>query len=104
MPPAYFLNAPTAKVGKNAGRNLRARDNVYEDDNAYHTFTQDFLFRAVRRIVFAPAPLPLMRITNNAVGSAVDKMSGSGAERKSMRHTQRNQTFPANAWEKAANA
>ena len=103
MPPAYFLNAPTAKVGKSAGRNLRflhlrARYNAYEADNAYHTFTQDFLFCTVNRIVSAPAPLPLMRITHNAVGSAVEKMSGSGAGRKSMRHTKRNETFSANAW------
>jgi len=37
-------------------------------------------------------------MTNKAVGSTVEKMSGSGAKRKSMRHTQRKQLFFANAW------
>ena len=98
-----LLLSTVTKVGKNAGRNLRflhlpARYNAHEADNAYHTFTQDFLFCTVNRIVSAPAPLPLTRITNNAVGSTVEKMSGSGAGQKSMRHTKRNETFSANAW------
>jgi hypothetical protein len=37
----------------------------------YHTFTQDFLFRFVKRIVSAPAPLPLMPTPNNASVSTV---------------------------------
>ena len=65
-----------AKVGKNARRNLRflhfrARYTLYGIVIAYHTFTQDFLFRLVKRIVSAPAPLPLMPTPNNASGSTV---------------------------------
>ena len=50
MPLAYFLNAPTAKVGKSARRNLRflhfrARYTLYGIVGACRTFTQDFLFR-----------------------------------------------------------
>jgi len=54
---------------------------------AYHTFTQGFLLRLDKRIVSAPAPLPLMPTPNSAFGSIVEFMSGSGARRKSMRHT-----------------
>ena len=50
-----------AKVGKSARRNLR--------------------FLHLR------APLPLMPTPNSAFGSIVECMSGSGARRKSMRHT-----------------
>ena len=44
MSPAYFLNAPTAKVGKSARRNLRflhflARYVLYKIEIAYRTFT-----------------------------------------------------------------
>ena len=53
-----------AKVGKNARRNLRflhlwARYTLCEFVSFYHTFTQAFLFRIVKRIISAPAPLPL---------------------------------------------
>jgi hypothetical protein len=57
--------------------------------SACHAFTQVFLFRIVKRIVSSPAPLPLIPTPNNAVGSTVDNISGSGARRKSIRHTQR---------------
>jgi hypothetical protein len=53
----------------------------------YHTITGDFLFRFDKRIVSAPASLPLMPTPNNASVSAVEIGSGSGAKRKSMRHT-----------------
>ena len=52
------------KVGKSARRNLRflhfrARYVLCGLVIAYHTFTQDFLFRMVKRIISTPAPLPL---------------------------------------------
>ena len=64
MPLAYFLNVPTAKVGKSARRNLRflhfrARYILCELVIAYHTFTGDSFFRFDKRIASAPAPLPL---------------------------------------------
>ena len=70
MPLAYFLNVPTAKVGKSARRNLRflhfrARYILCELVIAYHTFTQSFLLRLVKRIVSAPAPLPLPSAEKN---------------------------------------
>ena len=73
-----------AKVGKSARRNLRflhlrARYRAYRFVTACHTFTQNFLFRFVKRIAFAPAPLPLMPTPNNAFGSTVENVSGSGA-------------------------
>ena len=123
MPLAYFLNAPTAKVGKSARRNLRflhfrARYTLYGIVGACRTFTQDFLFRFDKRTVSAPAPLPLTSTPKNTVGSTVrrrdaliappynalfstvDIVSGSGARRKSIRHTKRNQPCSANAWQK----
>ena len=74
------------KVGKNTGRNLRflhlrARSGVQKLATAYRTFTGDFLFRGVKRIVSAPAPLPLMPISNSTTASTVAKMNGSGAGR-----------------------
>ena len=50
MSPAYFLNAPTAKVGKSARRNLRflhflARYVLYKIEIAYRTFAENFSFR-----------------------------------------------------------
>ena len=57
-----------------------------------------FPFSLRCRIVSAPAPLPLIPTPNNAFGSTVESMSGSGARRKSIRHTQRNQPCPASAW------
>lgn len=36
--------------------------------------------------------------SNNALFSTVDIVSGSGAKRKSIRHTKRNQPRSANAW------
>ena len=70
MPLAYFLNVPTAKVGKSARRNLRflhfrARYILCELVIAYHTFTQGFLLCLVKRIVSAPAPLPLPSAEKN---------------------------------------
>ena len=86
MPPAYFLNAPTAKVGKSARRNLRflhlrARYILCELVIAYHTFTGDSFFRFDKRIASAPAPLPLTSMSNNASASTVATVSGSGAGR-----------------------
>ena len=70
----------------------------YRIVSAYHTFTQDFLFRFVKRIVSASAPLPLIPAPNNAFSSTVENVSGSGARRKSMRHTKRNQLCSVNVW------
>ena len=89
-----LLLSTVTKVGKNTGRNLRflhfrARYVLRIFRTACHTFAEIFLFRAVKRIAFSPAPLPLMPTTNNAFGSIVECMSGSGARRKSIRHTQR---------------
>ena len=56
-----------------------------------------FPFSYCYRIVSASAPLPLMPTPNNASVSIVAIVSGSGAGRKSIRHTQRNQIFSANA-------
>ena len=58
-----LLLSTVTKVGKNTGRNLRflhlrARYILCELVTAYHTFTKDF-FCLVKRIVSAPAPLPL---------------------------------------------
>ena len=85
MPLAYFLNAPTAKVGKSARRNLRflhfrARYTLYGIVGACRTFTQDFLFRFDKRIVSASVPLPLMPTPDNASVSTVENVSGSGAK------------------------
>ena len=44
-----------------------------------------FPFSLRCRIVSAPAPLPLIPTPNNAFGSTVESMSGSGAKRKSIR-------------------
>ena len=46
---------------------------------AYHTFTQGFLLRLDKRIVSAPAPLPLMPTPNSALVPTVENVSGSGA-------------------------
>ena len=75
-----------AKVGKSARRNLRflhfrARYILCGLVIAYHTFTQGFLLRLDKRIVSAPAPLPLIPTPNNAISSTVDNVSGSGARR-----------------------
>ena len=48
---------------------------------AYHTITENLSFRVVKRIVSAPAPLPLIPTPNNAISSTVDNVSGSGARR-----------------------
>ena len=75
--PRRDLLLPTvAKVGKSTGKNLRflhlrARYRAYRFVTACHTFTQNFLFRFVKRIAFAPAPLPLMPTPNNASVSTV---------------------------------
>ena len=71
-----LLLSTVTKVGKNTGRNLRflhlrARYRAYRFVTACHTFTQNFLFRFVKRIAFAPAPLPLMPTPNNASVSTV---------------------------------
>ena len=83
-----------AKVGKSARRNLRflhfrARYILCGLVIAYHTFTQGFLFLLVKRIVSAPAPLSLMPAPNNASAPTVENVSGRGARRTSIRHTQR---------------
>ena len=97
---------PTAgKVGKRAGRNqwflhFLAHYFLCEFVARCHAFTQGFLFRLVKRIVFAPAPLPLIPTPNNASVPTVETVSGSGARRKSMRHTKRNQPCSADAWYK----
>ena len=69
---------PTAgKVGKRAGRNqwflhFLARYTFYRIVTASHTFTWNFLFCIVKRIVSAPVPLPLIPTPNNAsVSTAV---------------------------------
>ena len=47
---------------------------------------------------FLNAPtLPLVPAPNNALGSTVENVSGSGARRKSMRHTPRCQPCSVNA-------
>ena len=97
-----LLLSTVTKVGKSTGRNLRflhfrARYGAYRIVSTYHTFTQDFLFRFVKRIVSASAPLPLIPATNSAFGSTVDNVSGNGARRKSMRHTLRYQPCSVNA-------
>ena len=81
-----LLLSTVTKVGKSTGRNLRflhlrARYVLCRFAAAYHTFTEDFLFRFDKRIVSAPVPLPLMPTPNNAVASTVDTISGSGARR-----------------------
>ena len=53
MPQACFLNAPTAKVGKNARRNLRflhfrVRYSACRIVTVWHTFVEDFVLRAVK--------------------------------------------------------
>ena len=98
-----LLLSTVTKVGKSTGRNLRflhfrARYGAYRIVSTYHTFTQDFLFRFVKRIVSASAPLPLISAPNSAFGSTVENVSGSGARRKSMRHTKRNQLCSVNVW------
>ena len=103
-----LLLSIVTKVGKSTGRNLRfphlrARYTRLNFDIMFRTFTRSFLFRFVKRIASASAPLPLMPMTNNASASTVDTVSGSGARRKSIRHTKRNQLCSVNAWYKAAN-
>ena len=71
-----LLLSTVTKVGKNTGRNLRflhfrARYVLCGLVIAYHTFTQGFLLRLDKRIVSAPAPLPLMPTPNNASVSTV---------------------------------
>jgi len=48
---------------------------------------RELFFFVSYRIVSAPSPLPLMPAPNNALGSTVRSMSGSGARGTSMRHT-----------------
>ena len=93
-PRSDLLLSTVTKVGKSTGRNLRflhlpARYALHKIVNVYHAITRNFHFRSVKRIVSAPAPLPLMPTPNNAVSSTVDNVSGSGAGRKSMCHTKR---------------
>ena len=77
LPLAALGSLPTvAKVGKSTGRNLRflhfqARYRAYRFVTACHTFMLTFLFRFVKRIVSASAPLPLMPTPNNAYVSTV---------------------------------
>ena len=71
-----LLLSTVTKVGKNTGRNLRflhfrARYNAYRIVVAYLAFTEDFLIRFDKKIVSAPAPLPLIPITNSLFGSTV---------------------------------
>ena len=54
-------------------------------------------FSVCKRIVSASVPLPLIPIANNLFDSIVEKMSGSGARRKLIRHTPRYQPCPVNA-------
>ena len=80
-----LLLSTVTKVGKNTGRNLRflhfrARYTLYKIAAAFHTFTWDFLFRIVKGIVSASAPLPLMPTPNNALAPTVENVSGSGAK------------------------
>ena len=74
-----------AKVGKSARRNLRflhfrARYVLSCFVCFYRTITLDYLFRFVKKIVSAPASLPLMPTPNNASVSTVENVSGSGAK------------------------
>ncbi len=79
-----LLLSTVTKVGKSTGRNLRflhlrraipcTRAAVLTTRPRGTSF-----FRAVKRIVSAPAPLPLIPITNNTICSTVDNVSGSGA-------------------------
>ena len=80
-----LLLSTVTKVGKSTGRNLRflhlpARYALHKIVNVYHAITRNFHFRSVKRIVSAPAPLPLMPTPNNASVSAVENVSGSGAK------------------------
>ena len=93
-PRSDLLLSTVTKVGKSTGRNLRflhfrARYALLNFDIMFRTFARIFLFRFVKRIVSASAPLPLMLAPNNALVSIVATMSGSGARRKLIRHTQR---------------
>ena len=60
-----------------------------------------FSFR--KRIVSAPAPLPLTGAPNSSLCSTVEVVSGSGARRKSIRHTLRYQPCSVNARYEVAN-
>ena len=85
-----LLLSTVTKVGKSTGRNLRflhlpARYALCESVCFYHTITRDFHFRPVKRIVSAPAPLPLMPTPDSTVFSTVAPASGSDAGRKSIR-------------------
>ena len=103
MPQAYFLNAPTRKVAKRAGRNqwflhFLARYALYRIVTACRTFAGILSFPFRHRIVSAPAPLPLtgtekrfLRLSHGAMPSSprrttihsppLMRMSGSGAGR-----------------------
>ena len=79
-----LLLATVPKVGKSTGRNLRflhfrTRYSACRSRGVYHAFAGEFPFRFVKRIVSAPAPLPLIPTPNNAFGSTVENVSGSGA-------------------------
>ena len=85
-----LLLSTVTKVGKSTGRNLRflhfrACYALLNFDIMFRTFARIFLFRFVKRIVSASAPLPLMLAPNNALVSTVATMSGSGAVAETIR-------------------
>ena len=73
-----LLLATVPKVGKSTGRNLRflhfrTRYSACRSRGVYHAFAGEFPFRFVKRIVSAPAPLPLADAEKKSL-----RLSGSG--------------------------
>ena len=83
---------------------LLPRYTIYQFTTACHAFAEDFPISYRYRTLSATAPLPLAGALNNAYGSTVDEMSGSGADGMSIRHTLRKPPSPVIARQKAASS
>ena len=100
-----LLLATVPKVGKSTGRNLRflhfrTRYSACRSRGVYHAFAGEFPFRFVKRIVSAPAPLPLadaekksLRLSGSGVSLQVNSLvpsseGGFGAVRLPIRRTE----------------
>ena len=104
--------APFLSIAKERGERTPAKTTFLHFLSALRNVKTRFSLPHVRgkfpvsfrqRTASATAPLPLMPTPNNAFGSTVATVSGSGAGGQSVRHTARHGICSVNAWYMVSN-
>ena len=98
-----LLLSTVTKVGKSTGRNQRflhflTRYELRKLDSAFRTFTQIFLCRSVKGLSQQQRRCRWLVLRTAIQLLPSQRMSGSGARGKSVRHTARHGICSVNAW------